>query len=290
MRPIKNITWNQYGDLIVLWVRENRTSWWKNKIYEKVLCKCWKEYFTRREHLMWWRINNCWCTKTERAIELWKNNTEHWLTWTRIFVIFWWITQRCNNKNTKAYKNYWWRWIKCDWNKFIDFYNDMNESYMNFVKKNWENNTTIDRINVNWNYSKDNCRWATMKEQWRNRRNNRIVNYNWKEYVLSALEELWHGNRIVSDRLKRWWDVESALINPKITKEKWISVTQYDANWNIIAKYASIRNASYKTWICRNIISKCINGDISNTGGFIWKSYNRKCFYADRLQSYLNQK
>lgn len=160
---------------------------------------------------MWWRINNCWCNRIDRMRELWNKNTEHWLTWTRIFNIFNSLTQRCSNKNCKAYKYYGWRGIKCEWETFAKFYNDMNESYEISVSLNWEKNTTIDRIDVNWNYSKNNCRWATMKEQQRNKRNNRKLEYKWKKYTLSEIEEFWHWKRIVSDRLKRWWNIDEAL-------------------------------------------------------------------------------
>lgn len=43
------------------------------------------------------------------------------------------------------------------------------ESYEAHVKEYWEKDTTIDRIDVNWDYCKDNCRWATYKEQFENR-------------------------------------------------------------------------------------------------------------------------
>jgi hypothetical protein len=44
------------------------------------------------------------------------------------------------------------------------------ESYEIHVKEYWEKNTTIDRINPNLNYCKENCRWATWKEQSLNKR------------------------------------------------------------------------------------------------------------------------
>lgn len=93
-----------------------------------------------------------------------------------------WMKQRCNNKNTKAYKDYWWRWITYDprREKFENFYEDMN--------KWWQQWLSIDRIDNNWNYCKENCRWATPWQQMRNTRRNR----NWfkDEFMVSYLTHI----------------------------------------------------------------------------------------------------
>lgn len=74
------------------------------------------------------------------------------------------IKHRCNNPNDKCYNRYWWRWIKCLRKTFEDFYNDMHVSYEEHYNEYWEKNTQIDRIDNDWHYCKENCRWVTVKE------------------------------------------------------------------------------------------------------------------------------
>lgn len=73
------------------------------------------------------------------------------------------MKNRCNNSNLKEYKNYGGRGITYDkkWEDFREFYKDMGER---------PEGTTLDRIDVNGNYCKKNCRWATKEEQQRNQR------------------------------------------------------------------------------------------------------------------------
>lgn len=73
------------------------------------------------------------------------------------------MKNRCNNSNLKEYKNYGGRGITYDskWEDFREFYKDMGERPIG---------TTLDRIDVDKNYCKENCRWATKEQQQRNQR------------------------------------------------------------------------------------------------------------------------
>lgn len=123
-------------------------------------CDCWKMKQIRMDSVRQWKTISCWC----------KKNYKHWLSRTRLYSIFSMIKQRCENKNHDGYDRYGWRWIKCEWVKFEDFCNDMKESHDFHIKEYWKINTTIDRINNNWNYCKKNCKWSTRKEQANNKK------------------------------------------------------------------------------------------------------------------------
>lgn len=84
------------------------------------------------------------------------------------------MKQRCQN-NKIAYskwKTYGGRGIKvCErWQDFINFYEDMKDTYQEHL--------TLDRIDNDKEYSKENCRWTTMKVQANNRSKNNFIEYN----------------------------------------------------------------------------------------------------------------
>lgn len=108
---------------------------------------------------------------------------------------------RITNKNYAKFKNYGGREIKCDeFNYFVDFYDLMYDSYLEHVASNGKNNTTIERIDVNKDYSIENCRWATWDEQAKNKTNTRIfkaISPEGKEYIVEHLPSFCEEHNIV---------------------------------------------------------------------------------------------
>lgn len=89
----------------------------------------------------------------------------------RLMKIWSWILGRCNSPKNASYKNYWARWIRCLWESFQEFYDDMVDEYIEHWNKYWFDRkwTQLDRIDNNWDYCKENCRWVTALENVHNR-------------------------------------------------------------------------------------------------------------------------
>lgn len=83
------------------------------------------------------------------------------------------MRSRCLFPSHKSYQDYGGRGIKiCD--RWIE---DFNAFFIDMGEKPTPKHT-LDRIDTNGNYEKSNCRWATQKEQCRNRRSNTWIEYN----------------------------------------------------------------------------------------------------------------
>lgn len=151
------------------------TWFWKNKRWHNtVLCKCdcWKDVVTKRYSLTHWQ-ESCSCKQYEdNKVRAYKHGM--WGTWrkwrtSRFYTIYYDIKARTNGKPLRK-QDKCYEWVKCLWKDFNEFAEDMLESYNNHVKLFWEKDTTIDRINPYKDYCKENCRWATLKEQANNKK------------------------------------------------------------------------------------------------------------------------
>lgn len=176
-----------------------------------VRCTCGKEFSLRAGALSSGNTKSCGCLHRERASErIAKRNATHkktdtptWRSWSAMFT-------RCENKNAKTYKDYGARGISvCErWRKFENFLADMGER---------PQGTSIDRFpNIDGNYEPGNCRWATITEQNRNKRDTRKIEINGETRSFGEWADHFQIPRSRAyARVYRGWSAEKALeINP----------------------------------------------------------------------------
>lgn len=91
------------------------------------------------------------------------------------------MVRRCSDKRRKDYVNYGGRGIKVseDWKNYKNFKRDMYIEYLNHKER--EEYTSLDRIDSDGEYSKENCRWSTREEQVANKKGIKavgVIEYN----------------------------------------------------------------------------------------------------------------
>lgn len=181
--------WTVVGDEIII----------NNNKFLLCRCECGTEKLVRLKNLKSGISKNCGCVRNNKTT---LRNTAHGKRYDKIWTVWNCMKQRCYNKNNLGYKNYGGRGITvCD---------EWKDDFMSFVKDMGDvpSGMSIDRIDNNGKYCKENCRWATKTEQNRNRRSNVKIN----GVCLSVIsKELGGTNDLVGKRLRRGWPIEKAI-------------------------------------------------------------------------------
>lgn len=160
-----------YWDVIRREDNRSQSSYWLCR------CECGNEKIIAANSLRLGMSKSCGCKK---GTLISKNRTRHGDVNSKEYGAWSMIKGRCYNPKNNRYKSYGARGIKmCDrWlNSYSNFLEDMGRCPSIEL--------SLDRINNDLNYCKDNCRWATDYEQMNNTTRNTHIEYKGERLTVS---------------------------------------------------------------------------------------------------------
>ena len=179
-----------------------------NKRLWECRCSCGLVKTVRQEHLNSGASTKCRTCATKQESP--KSSLKEYATWQN-------MRQRCyGSASSRDKTNYHDRGIKvCDrWDSFENFLEDMGRSP--------EGRYSIDRIDVNGDYSPDNCRWADDKTQANNTRRTNYITYNNETMTISQWSERTGiGYKTFRGRLDKGWSIDDIINTPIRFSSRW---------------------------------------------------------------------
>lgn len=206
----KDHTGERYGYLTVIALTEERKPVSKNRIW---LCRCDCGNYVKvptSEFSKSGHTKSCGCKKLEMMTEA---ATKHGGHRDRLYTVWTGLRKRCNDVNDKDYAEYGGRGITVS-EAFSTY-----ERFRTWALENGYDPSakvggcTIDRIDVNGNYSPENCRWVNAEVQQNNKRNNVFLEFNGERKTISQWEHEKHYSKdLIRDRIERGWSIADAIL------------------------------------------------------------------------------
>lgn len=168
-----DLTGNRFGRLVAVKLFDKLNYYSKGRKYPSVitrwecLCDCGNKIVVRSCHLKTGHTQSCGCLRRETASN---NFVIDGRRKERLYKVWGGMMARCYREYTNGFKNYGGRGIKvCDeWHDYMKFKEWAESSgYDKYAKY---GQCTLDRIDVNGDYSPLNCRWVPLSKQMENKR------------------------------------------------------------------------------------------------------------------------
>lgn len=214
---MKDLTGLKFGHLTVLSYAGKK----KGRIVWRCKCDCGNECekygsYLKRPYPSKPENISCGCVMRENHI---KRNTKHGHYGNSAIGYSSWVSMicRCYTPTVHNYKDYGGRGIKvCErWRGEKGF-----ENFLTDMGAKPSKHHSLDRIDVNGDYSPENCRWATPKEQMNNRRNTPFVIVNGSKVPIKEFCER-HGfnHDHFCSSLKRGLDINWIILNTNMYRK-----------------------------------------------------------------------
>jgi hypothetical protein len=217
IEPKADLKGMEFGKWIVLEQAEDYIAPKNGKHYERWRCMCRCENKTvsdiRKSALISGKSSQCViCAREISVKKASAKRITHGDYKSRLYRIWHLMKRRCYEQTNEHYQWYGARGITvCD---------EWRESYENFrqwaMSNGYEKTLTIERIDVDGNYCPENCKWATVKEQGNNRRNNICIMWNNETHTLKEWSEILDINYMtLRNRVcYHHWSIERAFTTP----------------------------------------------------------------------------
>lgn len=163
---------------------------------------------------------------------------------TKFYMMYRWCWSRCNAPYATHYYRYWGRGVKCLWQSFGDFKNDMYDLYNKAVERYWEQPLSIDRINIDWHYCKENCVFIPKTENSKKTRRTYELVVDWN--VMSWVEvskHLWINENTIRTRKMRWLNITHV---GKIPDKRGTTIPHYNRHKEIFWDKARTYHCIYR--------------------------------------------
>jgi hypothetical protein len=233
MSKLIDITGQKFGKLTVIKIAKNKNG----RVYWECKCDCGNpiQQIIESYPLRHGQTKSCGCIVGEN----------HGKTNTRLYQIWINMKSRCYNKNVPEYKYYGAKGvIICN-----DWFNSFNVFYGWAINNGYDDNLTIDRIDVSGNYEPNNCKWVTEKAQCNNRTTNIYIEIDGEIKTLKQWCEIKNINyNMVFQRYQRYGLDLKKLFDQQPIDEKFFTYNGYTLN---LKQWADIMNINYKTFMAR---------------------------------------
>ena len=216
--PASNIkVGDRYWKLLILGFENRKKKHW-TEVYALCKCECGKYISCKKNKIACWKTD-CGC-----VTNIAQRNPLYNYPLSREDDIFhskrYDMNRRCRERSKKPKSNCY-QHISVERKNEKEFYNDMYDGFIEHVNRFWIKNTTLDRIDNNKNYCKENCRRATREEQYTNMKRATIVEINWKKFSPNMIaKECWISKDSARTRMKKYlnWDISLKQLISKKTK------------------------------------------------------------------------